>query len=83
MPTSRFGAQELGIGEISPKMVEPQLEGDKDEDLGFTTLWQGPTLGIASYFKFHSFHSLLVFFSNGGYPRFLSLHLVVVGCMGV
>jgi hypothetical protein len=29
----RFGAQELGIGAISPKMVEQQLEGDKDVDL--------------------------------------------------
>jgi hypothetical protein len=29
----RFGAQELGIGTISPKMVEQQFEEDKDADL--------------------------------------------------
>ena len=39
MPTTRFGAQEVGIGTISPKMVEPQLEGDKVVDLDVTTLW--------------------------------------------
>jgi len=33
MNTTRFGAQELGIGTISPKMVEPKLEGDKAVDL--------------------------------------------------
>jgi hypothetical protein len=33
MPTTRFGAQELGIGAISLKMVKPQLEGNKDVDL--------------------------------------------------
>ena len=27
--TTRFGAEEMGIGTISPKMVESQLEGDK------------------------------------------------------
>jgi hypothetical protein len=31
-----FGSSELGIGAISPKMVKPQLEGDKKEDLVFT-----------------------------------------------
>jgi hypothetical protein len=38
----RFGAQELGIKAISPKMVEQQLEGDKDADLVFTALWARP-----------------------------------------
>jgi hypothetical protein len=38
MPTTRFGAQELGIGAISLKMVKPQLEGDNDANLVFTTL---------------------------------------------
>ena len=33
MNTTRFGAQELGIGTISPKMVEPKLEGDNVVDL--------------------------------------------------
>jgi hypothetical protein len=37
--TTRFEAQELGLGAISPKMVEPQLEGDKV----FTTLWATPS----------------------------------------
>jgi hypothetical protein len=40
--STRFGAQELGIGAISPNMVEQQLEGDKDLDLIFTTLWAMP-----------------------------------------
>jgi hypothetical protein len=38
---NKIWAQELGIGAISP-MVEPQLEGDKDADLVFTTLWSRP-----------------------------------------
>jgi hypothetical protein len=42
MPTTRFRAQELWIRAISPKMVEQQLEGDKDADLVFTTLWASP-----------------------------------------
>ena len=33
MNTTRFGAQELGIGIISPNMVESKLEGDKVVDL--------------------------------------------------
>jgi hypothetical protein len=40
--STRFRAQELGIEEISPKLVEQQLEGDKDADLVFTTLWARP-----------------------------------------
>jgi uncharacterized coiled-coil protein SlyX len=39
---TRFGTQEIGIEQISPKMVEQQLEGDKDADLVFTTLWASP-----------------------------------------
>jgi hypothetical protein len=66
MPTIRFGAQELGIGAISPKMVEPQLEGDNVADLIFKTLLATPMLDLASSFDFSSFPSLLVFFSNGG-----------------
>jgi hypothetical protein len=40
--STRFGAQKLGIKKISPKMVELQLEGDKDADLVFTSLWARP-----------------------------------------
>jgi hypothetical protein len=36
MPMTRSKAQELGIRAISPKMVEPQLKGDKVVDLDFT-----------------------------------------------
>jgi hypothetical protein len=63
--STRFGAKELGIGAISPKMVEQQLEGDKDADLVFTTLWARSALDLASSFNF-TFPYLLVFFSNGG-----------------
>ena len=38
MNTIRFWAQELEMGTISQKMVEPQLEGDKVVDLNFKTL---------------------------------------------
>jgi hypothetical protein len=31
--STKFGAQELESGAISPKMVEQQLEGDNDVDL--------------------------------------------------
>jgi hypothetical protein len=65
----RFGAQELESGAILPKMVEQQLEGDKVADLmSSQSCGQGPTLDSASSFNFSSFSSLLVFFSNGGYP---------------
>jgi hypothetical protein len=40
--TIRFGAQELGIGAISSKMVKPQLEDEKVVDLVFTTMWARP-----------------------------------------
>jgi hypothetical protein len=40
--STKFGVQELGIRAISPKMVEQQLEGDKDADLVFTTLRARP-----------------------------------------
>ena len=36
----------MGIGTISPKMAESQLEGDKVVDLDFTTLWAGPVLNL-------------------------------------
>jgi hypothetical protein len=74
--STRFGAQELGIRAISPKMVEQQLKGDKDADLmSSQPCGQGLTLDLASSFNFSSFSSLLVFFSNGSYPRFSSLPL--------
>ena len=44
MSTTRFGAQELGTGAISPKMVEPQLEGDKVAYLGLGNLVAAPVL---------------------------------------
>jgi hypothetical protein len=40
--STRFETQELGIREISPKMVEQQLQGDKDVDLVFKTFWARP-----------------------------------------
>jgi hypothetical protein len=40
--TTKFGAQELGIRAISLKMMEPQLVGNKDVDLAFTTFWARP-----------------------------------------
>ena len=40
--TSRFGAQELESGAISPKMVEKQLEGDKVADPGLGNLVAAP-----------------------------------------
>jgi hypothetical protein len=61
MPTTRFGAQELGIGAISQKMVEPQLEGDKVAYLIFTTLLATPMLDLASSFRLLLFSSSLGF----------------------
>jgi hypothetical protein len=56
-------------------MVEQQLEGDKDADLmSSQPCGQGPVLDSASSFNFSSFSSLLVFFSNGGYPDFRPCH---------
>jgi hypothetical protein len=69
--STRFGAQELGIGAISPKMVELQLQGDKVADLISSQPCGGLVFDLASSFNFSYFPSLLVFFSNGGYPRFL------------
>jgi hypothetical protein len=71
--STRFGAQELESGAISPKMVEQQLEGDKDADLmSLQPCGQGPALDSASSFNFSSFSSL--FFSNGGYLDFHPCH---------
>jgi hypothetical protein len=54
--STRFGAQELENGEISPKMAEQQFEGDKDADLMSSQLCgQDPTLDLASSFNFSSF----------------------------
>jgi hypothetical protein len=73
--STRLGAQELESGAISPKMVEQQLEGDKDADLmSSQPCGQGPMLDSASSFNFSSFSSLLVFFPNGGYPDFRHSH---------
>jgi hypothetical protein len=61
-------------------MVEQQLEGDKIADLGLGNLVAAPVLEIQALpSTFFFFSSLLVFFSNGGYPGFSSLHLVVAG----
>ena len=73
----------MGIGTISPKMVESQLEGDEVVDLDFTTLWAWRVLDLKLLPSTScSSISLLVFFSNGGYPGFLPLHLVVAGWEG-
>jgi hypothetical protein len=73
--STRFGAQELESGAISPKMVEQQLEGDKDADvMSSQPCGQGPALDSTSSFNFSSFSSLLVFFSNRGYPDFRPSH---------
>ena len=55
MNTTRFGAQELGIGTISPKMVEPQLEGDKVVDLDHHNLGEELPLLLPSIFLFFPF----------------------------
>ena len=61
-------------------MVEQQVEGDKVADLGLGNLVAAPVLEIQALpSSFLIFPSLLVFFSNGGYPEFSSLHLVVAG----
>ena len=50
-------------------MVEQQLEGDKVADLGLGNLVAAPVLEIQALpSTFLLFSSLLVFFSNGGYP---------------
>jgi hypothetical protein len=58
--STKFGA---GMEAISSKMVEQQLEGDKDVDLVFTTLWARPN--DLAYFNFSSFSYILVIFFNG------------------
>jgi hypothetical protein len=61
--STRFGAQELESGAISPSLVEQQLEGDKVADLmSSQPCGQGPTLDSASSFNF--FSSLLSWFSS-------------------
>jgi hypothetical protein len=56
--------------------VEQQLEGEKvAERMSSQPCGQGPSLDSASSFNFSSFYSLLVFFSNAGYPDFSSLPL--------
>ena len=52
MNTTRIGAQELGIGTISPKMVEPKLEGDKVVDLDHHNLGEELPLLLPSIFLF-------------------------------
>ena len=49
MNTTRFGTQKLGIGTISPKMVESELEGDKVVDLDHHNL--GEELPFSSSFN--------------------------------
>jgi hypothetical protein len=73
----RFGAQELRIHAISPKMMGRQLEGDKVVVLVFTTLWERSGASFSLFLQLLLFSSLLVFFSNEGCPRFSSLHLLV------
>jgi len=55
MNTTIFGAQELGIGTISPKMVEPQLEGDKVVDLDHHNLGEELSLLLPLIFIFFLF----------------------------
>jgi hypothetical protein len=60
---TRFGAQELESGAISPSLVEQQLEGDKVADLmSSQPCGQDPALDSASSFNFSS--SLLSWFSS-------------------
>jgi hypothetical protein len=47
--STRFGAQELESGAISPSLVEQQLEGDKEADLmSSQPCGQGPALDSTS-----------------------------------
>ena len=52
MNTTGFGAQELGIGTISPRMVEPKLEEDKVVDLNHHNLGEELPLLLPSIFLF-------------------------------
>jgi hypothetical protein len=59
--STRFGAQELESGAISPSLVEQQLEGDKVADLKSSQpCGQSPALDSTSSFSFSS--SLLSWF---------------------
>jgi hypothetical protein len=61
--STRFGAQELESGAISPSLVEQQLEEDKVADLmSSQPCGQDPELDSASSFNFFSF--LLSWFSS-------------------
>jgi hypothetical protein len=61
--STRFGAQQLESGAISPSLVEQQLEGDKVADLmSSKPCGQDPELDSASFFTFSS--SLLSWFSS-------------------
>jgi hypothetical protein len=61
--STRFGAQELESGAISPSLVEQQLEEDKVADLMSSQPYgQDPELDSASSFNFSS--SLLSWFSS-------------------
>ena len=70
MNATKFGAQELGIGTISPKMVEPQLEGGKVVDLNHHNLGEVLPLLLPSIY---------LFFSNEGCTDFSSLLMMAVG----
>jgi len=77
--STRFGAQELESGAISPSLVEQQLEGDKVADLmSSQPCGQGPALDSASSFNFSS--SLLSWFSSPMEAILIFvLHTVVAG----
>jgi hypothetical protein len=61
--STRFRAQELESGAISPSLVEQQLKGDKVADLKSSQpCGQSPALDLASSFSFSS--SLLSWFSS-------------------
>ena len=76
MNTIRFGAQELGIGTISPKMVEPKLEGDKVVDLDHHNLGEELPLLLPSIFLF--FPCSLGFLSSSLLEdELISSHLMV------
>jgi hypothetical protein len=61
--STRFGAQELESGAISPSLVEQQLERDKVADLmSSQPCGQDPELDSASSFNFSSF--ILSWFSS-------------------
>jgi hypothetical protein len=76
--STRFGAQELESGAISPSLVEQQLEGYKVADLMSAQPYgQDPTLDTASSFNFSSY--LLSWFSS---PMEAILIFVLYHCGG-